>query len=323
MLPPLITLEEHFFSAECITTFESKYAEQLKHLPGLAGQLQDLGERRLQDMNAGKISLQVISHGPGTLSPSQCSAANEQLAKAVAKVDRFAGFAVLPMGDPASAAQELTRCVREFGFVGALIDNHIGGKYYDGEEYHVVFQAAQDLDVPVYLHPTWPSEDMLPHYTGNFANGAATSLGSSGFGWHSETGLHVLRLFASGLFDRFPRLKLIIGHMGEMLPFVLQRVCDLSVRWGDFKRPFKQVWDENVWITTSGVWSIDPIACILKNTKIERILYSVDYPFAKNEKGLSWMEELEKSGWVDAEGLECIAYKNAERLLKVKLPVGA
>jgi predicted TIM-barrel fold metal-dependent hydrolase len=224
------------------------------------------------------------------------------------------------MREPSIAAQELTRCIRELGFVGALIENHVDGKYYDGEEYNPVFQAAQDLDVPIYLHPTWPSEDMAPRYTGNFSTGASASLGASGLGWHSETALHILRLFASGLFDRFPKLKIIIGHFGEMLPFMLQRVCGLSLRWGDFKRSFKQVWDENIWITTSGVWSIDPMACILRNTRIERILYSVGYPFAKNENGLSWMEELEKSGLVGKDDLERIAYKNAEELLGIKAP---
>ncbi len=207
MLPPLITLEEHFFSPECLSTFQVKYSEQLKHLPGLADKLRGLGELRLQDMNAGRISIQVISHGPGTLSTSQCLAANDQLATAVAKnTARFAGFAVLPMIEPDAAARELVRCVREFGFVGALIDNHVSGKYYDGPEYHPVFQAAQELDVPIYLHPSkyplhraacrvgypyrylaWPSEDMAPRYSGNFSNGAEASLGASGFGWHSET----------------------------------------------------------------------------------------------------------------------------------------
>jgi predicted TIM-barrel fold metal-dependent hydrolase len=320
MVPPLITLEEHFFSAGSLSSFQTKYAEQLKHLPGLLGKLQDLGELRLQDMNAGNVSIQVISHGPGTLNPSQCRAANEELASAVAKNrSRFAGFAVLPMKEPTIAAEELTRCVRELGFVGALIDNHVDGKYYDGDEYHPVFQAAQDLDVPIYLHPTWPSEDMAPRYSGNFSSGASASLGASGLGWHSETVLHVLRLFASGLFDRFPKAKIIIGHFGEMLPFILQRVCELSLRWGVFRRSFKQVWDENIWITTSGVWSLDPMACILRNTMVERILYSIDCPFAKNEKGLNWMEELERSGLVGKYDLERIAFKNAEELLRIKV----
>jgi predicted TIM-barrel fold metal-dependent hydrolase len=321
MVPPLISLEEHFFSTDVIKSFEGRYSEQLKHLPGLAAQLADLGDLRLRDMEAGKVSLQVISHGPGNPSPSQCRAANEQLFAAVSKnKNRFAGFAVLAMKEPQLATEELTHCVEEFGFVGALIDNHVDGKYYDGEEYYPVFEAAQKLDVPIYLHPTWPSEDMAPRYEGNFSAGAAASIGASGFGWHSEVANHILRLFASGLFDRHPKLKIIIGHMGEMIPFMLQRISQLSIRWGKFEKSFKQVWDKNIWITTSGVWSLDPMATILRNTKIEHILYSVDYPFAKNESGLSWMEEFEESGMVGKEDLERIAYKNAEVLLRIKAP---
>ena len=319
MVPPLITLEEHFFSTSTFDGLQGRYAEQIKHLPDLADKLRDLGDLRLRDMDAGKVSFQVISHGPGNPSTSQCQAANDQLAAAVAKnKSRFAGFAVLPMHEPQMAAEELARCVKEHGFVGALVDNHVGGKYYDGEEYYALFETAQQLDVPIYLHPTWPSEDMTARYSGNFTPGASASLGASGFGWHSETALHVLRLYAAGLFDRFPKLKIIIGHMGEMLPFMLDRIYKLSVRWGDQRRKFKQVWDENIWITTSGVWSLDPLACILRNTKMDHILYSVDYPFEKNENGLRWIEELEQSGLVDQEALDGIAYKNAETLLRIK-----
>lgn len=105
-----------------------------------------------------------------------------------------------------------------------------------------------------------------------------------------------------------------------MIPFMLDRICELAVRWGDPQRKFKQVWEENIWITTSGVWSLDPLRCILANTKIDHILYSVDYPFAKNESGLNWITELEKSGLVTQAQLEDIAYKNAEKLLRIKAP---
>ena len=97
----------------------------------------------------------------------------------------------------------------------------------------VFWAKAEELDVPVYLHPTWPSDSMNPRYEGNFSGAATRSLGASGFGWHSETALHVLRLVAAGKFDKFPKLKLIIGHFGEMLPFMLERICKLSVRWGE------------------------------------------------------------------------------------------
>ena len=107
--------------------------------------------------------------------------------------------------------------------------------------------------------------------------------------------------------------------MGEMIPFMLHRIIELSVRWGKMERSFKEVYDSNIWITTSGVWSIDPMATILRNTQIDKILFSVDYPFAKNEDGLRFMKDLEESGMVTKEQLEAIAYKNAEKLLKLKI----
>ena len=325
MVPPLITLEEHFLSPAVLQSSASSYSEQLKHLPGVSDQLADLDKIRLQSMDASKVSFQIISHAPGPMSLEQCRAANDQLAHAVQNnPDRFAGFAVLPVANPAECPAELTRCVKELGFVGALIDNHAikdsSPVYYDSPAYLPFWQTAQDLDIPIYLHPTWPTDSMLSLlYTGEtIPPPASKSISSSGFGWHSDVATHVLRLFASGLFDRLPNLKIIIGHMGEMLPFMLERIFQLSPRWGTRTRDFKQVWDENVWITTSGDWSVNPMACILRNTKVDHVLYSVDYPFAKNEDGLKFMEELEDSGLVNAEQLEMIAFRNAEKLLGVK-----
>lgn len=317
----VITLEEHFFSEDSTSTSSPKYSEQLKHIPNLLDKLHDLGPLRLQHMDAGRVSVQVISHGPGTMTPGQCRSANNQLADAVrANPDRFAGFAVLPIADPGASAEELHRCVKDLGFVGALIDNHANGRYYDGPEYQkTLWLAAQELDVPIYLHPTWPTEPVAEAlYQGSFSEGAGLSLGASGFGWHSDVGLHVLRLFASGLFDQLPRLKIVIGHMGEMLPFMLDRISQLSPRWGPRRRSFKTVWDANIWITTSGVWSVDPMACIVRNTKTDHILYSVDYPFAKNEDGLAFLEELRQSGLVTEEQFRMIVYTNAKNLLKLK-----
>lgn len=323
MVPPLIALEEHFFSTDVLNALDEAYAEQFKALPGLRDKLGDLDELRLAEMDKGKVSMQVISHAcvPGAPSIKQCRDGNDQLAAACKKhPSRFAGFAVLPMADPEESARELERAVRKHAFVGALIDNRVNDTYYDGAEYDCVWQKAEELDVPIYLHPVWPSESMAFQYTGNFTAGASKSLGASGWGWHTDCGLHVLRLHAAGVFDKFPKLKIIIGHMGEMLPFQLQRVCNLSVRWGDIRRDLKTVYENNIYITTSGVWSLDPLRCILANTPIDHILFSVDYPFEKNENGLKWMEELERSRLVSAEQLEMIAYRNSERLLKIKAP---
>ncbi|KAK3933596.1 hypothetical protein QBC46DRAFT_401688 [Diplogelasinospora grovesii] len=329
MAPPLIALEEHFFSSAVPPKLEESYSEQLKHVPGIYGKLRDLGTQRLQDMDAGMITLQVISHAPGLGGdPTACRAANDQLADAIAwsekeGIHRLVGFAVAPMAHPTEAAAELRRAIRKPGFLGALVDNHVDGKFFDGPEYDVFWEAAEELDVPIYLHPNWPaSADMAPgaRYSGSFSNAAALSMASSGLGWHTDTALHVLRLFASGLFDRRPKLKIIIGHMGETIPFMLQRIQALSRRWGDFQRDFRTVYDENIWITTSGVWSLDPLRCILANTKLDHILYSVDYPFQTNEVGLGWITELQSSGLVSKEQLDAIAYENAEKLLGIKIP---
>jgi predicted TIM-barrel fold metal-dependent hydrolase len=323
MIPPIIALEEHFLSSAVLNAFDEQFQEQFKAIPAAKEMLADVGDLRLSEMAKGSISMQVLSHAcaPGGPSQDQCRQGNDQLAASIQKnKDRFAGFAVLPVADPEASAKELERCVKDLGFVGALIDNHCGGKYYDGDEYDVMWRKAEELDVAIYLHPTWPSENMMQPYTGNFTDGASRSLGASGWGWHTETGLHILRLFAAGIFDKFPKLKLIIGHFGEMLPFMIQRVCNLSGRWGDHRRKLQEVWEENIWITTSGVWSLDPLRCILGNTKIDHILFSVDYPFERNENGLKWLEELEQSGLVTQEELEMIAYKNSEKLLRIKAP---
>ncbi|KAK5659216.1 hypothetical protein OQA88_1307 [Cercophora sp. LCS_1] len=316
---PLLSLEEHFFSTSSPPALQALYSEQLRHIPTLLPKLTSLSTLRLADMDAGGIQLQVISHAPGLSAyPDACIAANNQLASAITDhPTRFAGLAVLPMSDPILAASEFRRAVTELKFVGALVDNHASGHFYDGNEYDIFWQAAEELRVPVYLHPTWTEE--MGRYEGNYGTGAARSLASSGMGWHTETGMHFLRLFASGLFDRRPGLKVVLGHFGEGVSFWLERVGELSKRWGEFGRGFTTVWDENVWVTTSGVWGMAAMRCVLGNTRVERVLYSVDYPFQKNEVGLKWMEELEASGLVSEEGLKGIAYENAESLLGIKM----
>ncbi|ROW06976.1 hypothetical protein VMCG_04043 [Cytospora schulzeri] len=319
---PIITLEEHFMSKAAEATLDKKTAT-LKHVPGLWDKFTELGPVRIKNMDAGKVTLQVISHGPGELSPGQCRAANDQLAEAVRNhPDRFAGFANLAMGHPDEAAAELQRtCSGAAGvrFVGALVESHTeAGKYYEGPEYDVLWKAASELDVPIYIHPTWPSDDVFNagFKSSTVPDDVTFAISAFGFGWHGDVAMHIMRLFGAGVFDRFPRLKIIIGHFGEMIPFMLQRIERASGRWGK-TRNFRQVWDENIWLTTSGNWSLDPLVTILRNTKKDRILYSVDYPFSANEDGLKWLEELEASGLVSKEELEGIRWKNASSLLKL------
>jgi hypothetical protein len=154
------------------------------------------------------------------------------------------------MLEPAEAPVELERCIKQLGFVGALVNNHTNGTFYDDEKCWPVFEKAVELDVPIYIHPSFPSQTMADHYKGNYSDQVAFMLSIASWGWHSECGLHILRLFAAGLFDKYPKLKIIIGHDGEMLPFMLDRTLPLSTFWGERQRDLRTVWEQSIWVTT-------------------------------------------------------------------------
>ncbi|EGX95963.1 2-amino-3-carboxymuconate-6-semialdehyde decarboxylase, putative [Cordyceps militaris CM01] len=316
---PLIALEEHFASPAVIASSADAKAHYAHFPPHILDKLTELGETRVADLDKGHVSLQVVSHGPGNVGAAVCTTVNDELAAAVRRhPTRLAGFAMLPMREPDAAADELERCVATLGFVGALLENHLDGVFYDAEAYWPVFARAERLDVPLYIHPTFASDAMADHYQGNYPDSVALALSAFGWGWHAETGHHILRLFAAGLFDRFPKLKIVIGHMGEMLPFQLDRCIAISERWGAKERGLRQVWRENIWVTTSGMFTLTPLKCLLETMPIDHVLYSVDYPFSANEKGFEFLNKIEKSGLITGEDLDLFAYKNAENLLRVK-----
>lgn len=316
---PIITLEEHFVTQSAMAASPEAQAQYSNFPPHLMRKLQEVGTARITDLDSGNVSLQVLSHGPGDFNAATCASINDELATSIAEnPSRLAGFATLPMSEPEAAAIELKRCVQKLGFVGALIENHLKGTFYDNERFWPVFAAAQELDVPVYIHPTFASDQMEQHYQGNYHNDVGKALSAFGWGWHAETGHHILRLFAAGIFDRFPKLKIIIGHMGEMLPFQLERCILSSSRWGERQRGLGQVWKENIWVTTSGMFSMSPLKCLLDTIPIEHVLYSVDYPFSANEKGYEFLQQIEKTGLITGERLEQFTYKNAESLLRIK-----
>nr|OQO30532.1 hypothetical protein B0A51_02381 [Rachicladosporium sp. CCFEE 5018] len=334
MPPPLIALEEHFLHPTVLSTpsIAQTYSEQLKHVPGLRGKLLSLSDLRLADMDNSQISLQILSHAPtpGSPSPSQCVEINDAMASAVkAHPSRFAALACLPMSDPTAAAAELKRCIKDLKFVGALVDNHCHGTFYDGAAYLPFWAAAAEMHAPIYLHPTWSDPFTASLYAPaldpetaeqSFSDAATKGMAASAMGWHNTTAIHFLRLYASGLFDKLSNLQIVLGHFGEGLPFYMERINVLSRRWGTFERSFEKVYRENLYITTSGVWALAPMACILRNTPMERVMFSVDYPFANNADGLRWWEDFEGSEMVTKEQAEMIAYGNAERVFGVRAP---
>lgn len=326
---PVIAVEEHWVSQAVRDFYVAKNAQDPNDEKGLVGMftpaLMELGEKRLESMDKGGVTLQVVSHAPNTiaLDLSTCVKVNDELSSLVGtNPGRFAGFATLPMAEPESAAKELRRCVEEHKFLGALIDSNCEGRFYDDSSFWPVFETAQELDVPIYLHPSPNEHTKHLLYDGNYPGAVAETLSQYVWGWHSETAVHFLRLFASGLFDHYPKLQLVLGHQGEMLPFQLDRIQHITSRWPHLKRPLRQVWDENVWVAISGLFYMVPMTTVLMQCKHDRIMYAVDYPFGKNEAGFDFLKALKSEGRVEDDVLEGIAYKNAEKLLKIKASSG-
>jgi uncharacterized protein len=286
--------------------------------------LPEIGERRLKSMDEAGITVQVLSNAgpaadlvPGPDGVALARAINDHLAEAVARhPDRFAGFAALPMQSPDAIAAELSRAIKELGFVGAMVNGTTEGRFLDDPRYDSLLAAAVELDVPIYIHPHLPPEPVRQAYYSNLPDGAARVLETAGWGWHSETAIHLLRLVLAGTLDKHPRLKLIIGHMGEMLPMMMARADQMFIHdIGHLKRPVAKTILDQVWITTSGIFDQPPFIAALQTFGIDRILFSVDYPFAPDAAGRKFLDNVSLSP-ADKEKL---AHGNADALLKLKV----
>jgi len=285
--------------------------------------LPEIGELRLKSMDEAGITVQVLSgSGPGPdLVPGADGVAmaretNDHLAAAIARhPDRFAGFATLPMQSPEACPLELSRAVKELHFLGALINGTTQGRFLDHASYDALLAAAVELDVPIYIHPHLPPEPVRQAYYSGLAPGAGRVLQSAAWGWHSEVAIHLLRMVLAGSFDRHPKLKIIIGHMGEMLPVMLDRIDDVSkLDVGHLQRPpSRQILDQ-VWITTSGVFTAPPFLAALQTFGIDRIMYSVDYPFAANEQGSAFLKAISLA----PADMAKLTHGTADALLKLK-----
>ena len=284
--------------------------------------LPDIGEQRLKAMDAAGITIQVLSNtGPGPdLVPGADGIAlarelNDHLAAAIARhPDRYAGFAVLPTQSPEACAAELSRAVKNLRFSGALINGTTQGRFLDHPSYDGLLAAAVELDVPIYIHPHLPPEPVRQAYYSDLPPGAARVLQSAAWGWHSETAIHVLRLVMAGTLDRHPRLKLIIGHMGEMLPMMLQRIDEVSaVDTDHLSRPVSRAILDQVWLTTSGIFSEPPLLAALLTFGIDRIMFSVDYPYSPNSKGRDFLGRLSLA----PADMAKFTHRNADALLKL------
>lgn len=315
-----ITIEEHFLSTDIrqIMRRNSPQAASAR----LNEQLADLGPLRLQDMDAAGIDFQVISHGvaANTSLPHDeivhlMQAANDQLATAImAHPDRFAGFAALPMTNPQAAVAELKRAVQSLGFKGAMINGTTNGRFLDDPAFFPILEQAVALDVPIYIHPAEPPTAVNEAYYKGFEPAVNFSLSANGWGWHSEVGLHALRMILAGVFDRLPTLQVIIGHMGEMLPFMLARIDNtLTPAARNLQRPVSEYFLRNFHITTSGFFTDPPFQLALQIMGIDRIIFSVDYPYSTNAQGRTFLDHAP----ISPADKEKLSHLNAERLLKL------
>ena len=322
----IIAIEEHFMTPmyrenvgenEFRSFYLSSRSQQLGH--DIVEENLDLGEKRLSHMDAAGIDVQVLSFAsPGPqafgaeVAVPMARDANDRLHETVkAHPTRFAGFAVLPTASPDAAAEELDRCVAKLGFKGAMVHGHQQGSFLDERRFWPIFERAEALDVPIYLHPTLPHPLALKAYFEGYEE-----LARAGWGFAVDTSCHFLRLVFAGLFDAYPRLKIILGHLGEGLPFAMHRLDShtraAAARRGLNRTPLEYL-RENLLVTTSGNWFEPAFICTLLALGIDNILFAVDWPYESNSAGIEFLRKLSLS---DADK-ERLAHRNAERMLRI------
>jgi len=312
----VVALEEHYWDPE----IANHYGEADGRAPTIRQRLLDLGSLRLQEMDNAGVDLQVISHGnPGVQRMDAETAvplarqANDNLAEMIsAYPERFSAFATLPTPNPEAAADELERSVKELKFKGALVNGPTNGVFFDDRRFWPICERAQALDVPIYLHPANPPQAIVDTYFRDYLEDFP-GLRSAAWGFTIDTATQAVRMVLSGVFEAYPNLKIIVGHLGESVPFSLWRINDGLNRPGNKGIAFHEIFRRNFWVTTSGNFSTPALMCCLMELGVDRILFSVDYPFVENRPGTEWMEHLPLS----TEDRAKILNGNAARLLKL------
>ncbi len=329
----IVTLEEHFSLLDVDGTAAppppavANAANMPAVIRNVGDKITDLGAGRIADMDRHGITVQVVSKAGIHMGPSAdmfegdeavafAKAFNDQAAKKIADhPDRLAAFAHLPTSVPEAAADELERTVVAHGFKGALISGMVRGRFLDDAKFAPLLARAEKLDVPLYIHPgPPPAEVRKAYYDGAFSQQIAMGLATFAWGWHYETALHVMRLALSGALDKYPRLNLIVGHMGEALPFVLAR-CEhkFGPDVANLSRPLAKIITDQVYVTSAGFFSNPPFLAALQTFGIDHLMFSVDYPYDSHADGRAFLDNVPLS----AGDLEKFAHGNADRLLKL------
>jgi predicted TIM-barrel fold metal-dependent hydrolase len=314
---PVIAIEEHYWDEELSKTYTGSEAgrpgEQSKRLHDFTGV-------RIKEMDDVGIDVQVISHGaPSTQKlPAETAAAltrrvNDRLHKAIAgHAARFAAFAALPTAAPEAAADELERTTKEFGFKGAMLHGLANGIFLDDKRFWPIYARAEQLDLPIYLHPAHPHPDVQRIYYEDYVKDFPM-VARPAWGYTVETATTAIRLVLSGVFERHPKLKIILGHLGETLPFLVWRIDQALKRPGQRSMSFRDIFCNNFYITTSGNFSNPALLCCMMEMGVDQILFAVDWPFVMNPPAIEWMATVPLS---DADKAKILS-GNAKRLLRM------
>jgi 2,3-dihydroxybenzoate decarboxylase len=314
---PIIAIEEHYWDDELASHFSTLEGSRAGPMEK---RLRDFGGERIKDMDAAGIDIAVLSHGapsgqklPLPIAVPLIRRVNDRLAEAVARnPTRFAAFAALPTVDPQAAADELERCVG-MGFKGAMLHGLSNGEFLDQEKFWPIYARAEQLDVPIYLHPSLPHPAVIEAYFKDYMDDYPM-LARPAWGYTIETGTLAIRLVLSGVFEKHPKLKVILGHLGESLPFQMWRIDQALARAGQKSLNFREIFTNNFWVTTSGFFSTPALLCSMLELGIDRILFAVDWPFvADSEPGVKWMEGVPLSA---ADKIKILS-GNAKKLLKM------
>lgn len=327
----IITIEEHI-PLSTIGKALSKYPSQdsirtsaasspdLPYCPD--SELYGNIEKRIEDMNKHGITKQILSAPVCSqlLPPSESTAvseANDELANTVSKhPDRFGGFALLPWSDPEAAAKELERAMTKLGFQGAVLAGRASGKeeFLDAKQFYPILEAAESLNAPIYIHPAPPMAKIQELYYDGLGDRLSARLSLYGWGWHNEAGIQALRMILSGAFDRFPKLQVIAGHWGEMVPFFLSRLDQaLPQKATSLERTVTETFRQNVYVTPSGIFDYPQLKFCIDELGADRIIHSVDFPFIGNDGAKPFIDNAP----ISESDKEKIAHLNAERLFKI------
>ena len=312
----VIAIEEHFMHTPLTDHFNSSGHQPEK----IRSRLYDFMEIRIEEMDAARIDMQVLSHqSPGSqrlpekVALTACQKSNDALANIISeKPDRFQGFAMLPTNQPHVAAQELERAVSELKLKGAMIHGLSEGQMVDGSSFWPIFAKAEELDVPIYLHPADPDKAVTDRYYSPYDQ-SHPMITRAAWGFGIETGTLAVRMILSGVFDKHPNLKIVLGHFGEALPFWLPRIHESFCRPGNEQVDFEGIFKKNFWLTTSGFFSDNALELCLRVMGEDKIMFAVDWPYADNLTGVNWL----KHAPIQSETKNKIFSKNSIDFLKL------